>query len=68
MLRLARKTEVIGLERRQAEEERVALDARAAEAQQRITGLEEEQRAADERFAVAQRSLAGARGRCHGAE
>jgi chromosome segregation protein len=61
MLRLARKTDVIGLERRQAEEERVALDARAAEAQQRITGLEEEQRAADERFADAQRSLAGAR-------
>jgi chromosome segregation protein len=61
MLRLARKTEVIGLERRQAEEERVALDARASEAHQRIAGLEEEQRAADQRLAEAQRSLGAAR-------
>jgi chromosome segregation protein len=61
LLRLARKTEVIGLERRQAEEEGVALDARAAEAQQRIAGLEEEQRVADQCFADAQRSLGGAR-------
>ena len=61
MLRLARKTEVIGLERRQAEEERVALDARASEAQHRIAGLEEEQRAADQCFAEAQRSLGAAR-------
>src|SRR5262245_60445827 len=61
MLRLARKTEVIGLERRQAEEERVALDARASEAQQRIAGLEEEQRTSDQCFAEAQRSLGAAR-------
>jgi len=61
MLRLARKTEVIGLERRQAEEERVALDARASEAQQRIAGLEEEHRAADQCFTEAHRSLGGAR-------
>ncbi len=60
-LRLARKTEVIGLERSQAEEERVALDARASEAQQRIAGLEAEQVAADECFVQAQRSLGGAR-------
>jgi chromosome segregation protein len=61
MLRLTRKTEVIGLERRQAEEERVALDARASEAQQRIAALEEEQRAADQCLAEAQRSLGAAR-------
>jgi chromosome segregation protein len=60
-LRLARKTEVIGFERRQAEEECVALDARASEAQQRIAGLEEEQRAADECLSEAQRSLGAAR-------
>jgi chromosome segregation protein len=60
-LRLARKTEVIGFERRQAEEECVALDARAAEAQQKINGLEEEQRAADQCLAEALRNLGGAR-------
>jgi chromosome segregation protein len=60
-LRLARKTEVIGFERRQAEEECVALDARASEAQQKIAGLEEEQRGADQCLADAQRSLGGAR-------
>jgi chromosome segregation protein len=61
MLRLARKAEVIGLERRQADEERVALDERASEAHQRIAGLEEEQRTADQCFAEAQRSLGAAR-------
>jgi chromosome segregation protein len=61
MLRLARKTEVIGFERRQAEEECVVLDARASEAQQKIAGLEEEQRTADHCLAEAQRSLGAAR-------
>jgi chromosome segregation protein len=60
-LRLARKTEVIGFERRQAEEECVALDARATEAQQKIAGLEEQQLAADRSLADAQRSLGAAR-------
>ena len=60
-LRLARKTEVIGLERRQAEDECVALDARTAEGQEAITRLDEEHRAADERLADAQRSLTAAR-------
>jgi chromosome segregation ATPase len=52
---------VIGLERRQAEDECVALDARSSEAQQKIAGLEEEQRGADQCLADAQRSLGGAR-------
>ena len=60
-LRLVRKTEVIGFERRQAEEECVALDARATEAQQTIAGLEEQQLAADRSLADAQRSLGAAR-------
>ena len=60
-LRLARKAEVIGLERRQAEEERVALDARTADAQQAIGRLEENQRVADERLADAQRNLLAAK-------
>jgi len=60
-LRLARKTEVIGFERRQAEEECVALDARATEAQQKIAGLEEQQLAADRSLADAQRNLGAAR-------
>jgi chromosome segregation protein len=60
-LRLARKSEVIGLERRQAEDERVALDARTAEGQEAIARLEAEQRAADERLSDAQRNLAAAK-------
>ncbi len=61
MLRLARKAEVIGLERRQAEEERVALDARAAEGQQAIGRLEDEQRVTDERLSGVQRNLVAAK-------
>jgi chromosome segregation protein len=60
-VRLARKAEVIGLERRQAEDERVALDARAAEGQQAIARLEAEQRTAGERLSDAQRSLLAAK-------
>ena len=60
-VRLARKAEVIGLERRQAEDERVALDARTAEGQQAIARLEEEQRDADARLSDAQRGLLAAR-------
>ena len=60
-LRLARKTEVIGLERRQAEEERTSLDGRSSDAQQAIASLEGEQRLADDRLAEAQRTLTAAR-------
>ena len=60
-LRLARKSEVIGLERRQAEDERVALDARTAEGHEAIARLEAEQRAADEQLSAAQRDLAAAK-------
>jgi chromosome segregation protein len=59
--RLTRKADVIALERRQAEEELVAIDARSAEAQEQIVRLQDEQRIADERLADGQRSLQGAR-------
>jgi chromosome segregation protein len=59
--RLARKADVVALERRRAEEERTALDARYAEARQSIERLQDEQRLADERLAEAQRQLFKAR-------
>jgi chromosome segregation ATPase len=60
-VRLMRKADVIALERRQAEEERVALDARTLEARQSIERLQDEQRIADERLSDAQRRLLDAR-------
>ena len=60
-VRLSRKAEVIALERRQAEEERAALEARHAEAQASIGRLQDEQRLADERLGEAQRRLMQAR-------
>jgi chromosome segregation protein len=57
-VRLTRKAEVIALERRQAEEEQSALDARHSEAESSLGRLLEEQRAADERLGEAQRRLA----------
>jgi chromosome segregation protein len=59
--RLARKAEVIAVERRTAEEERAALEARRTEADASIVRLENEQRTAEERLGEAQRTLAGAR-------
>jgi chromosome segregation protein len=59
--RLSRKAEVIALERRRAEEERTALEARYAEAQQSIDRLQDEQRLADEQLSDAQRRLFEAR-------
>jgi chromosome segregation protein len=59
--RLARKGEVIALERRRADEERTALEARYAEARQSIERLQDEQRVADENLADAQRRLFQAR-------
>ena len=59
--RLARKADVIALERRRAEEERAALEARHAAAQSEIGRLQEEQRRADVRFSDAQRRLTDAR-------
>ena len=59
--RLARKADVIALERRRAEDERATLDARYAEAHAQIGRLQEEQRQADERFTGAQHRLAAAR-------
>ena len=51
----------MALERRQAEEEGVALDARTLEAQQAIERLQDEQRRADQRLSEAQRRLIEAR-------
>jgi len=59
--RLARKDEVIALERRTAEEERAALEARRSEADASSVRLESEQHAAEERLGDAQRTLADAR-------
>jgi chromosome segregation protein len=59
--RLARKAEVIAVERRTAEEERAALESRRSEADASIVRLEHEQRGAEERLADAQRTLAEAR-------
>ena len=59
--RLARKADVIAVERRTAEEERAALEARRSEAATSIVRLESEQRAAEERLSDAQRTLADAR-------
>jgi chromosome segregation protein len=60
-VRLARKTDQIGLERRRAEEERAAADARRQEAEAATERLLETQREADVRLGDAQRRLAEAR-------
>jgi chromosome segregation protein len=59
--RLAQKGEQLLRERRQAEEERDALDRRQVEAQESIVRLEHDQRSADERLTMAQRRLFDAR-------
>jgi len=61
IVRLARKAEVIAVERRTAEEERRALETRRRDAEESIVRLESEQRAAEERLGEAQRTLAAAR-------
>ncbi len=59
--RLAQKSEQLARERRQAEEERDALDRRQEEARLSITRLEGDQRSSDERLTIAQRRLFEAR-------
>ena len=59
--RLARKAEVIELERRQAEEEQALLNARHAEAEASIERLLDEQRGAEASLSEAQRLLTAAR-------
>ncbi len=59
--RLAQKGEQLVRERRQAEEERDALDRRQLEARESIGRLEHDQRSADERLTVTQRRLFDAR-------
>jgi chromosome segregation protein len=60
-LRLARKADVVALERRRAEEERAALESRRTEAEASIARLAEEQRLVEEELGEAQRRLAAAR-------
>ena len=59
--RLAQRAEQLVRERRQAEEERDAIDRRQEEARASIARLENDQRLADERLTVAQRRLFEAR-------
>jgi len=59
--RLARKAEIIALERRRAEEERTVLEARRIETEESIGRLAEEQGEAEGRLSEAQRRLADAR-------
>ncbi len=59
--RLARKAELLALDRRRAEQEGSVLDQRQAEARESIATLEIQQREADERFTSAQSRLAAAR-------
>ena len=59
--RLARKGEVIAIERRSAEDERASLDARLAEAQESVGRLLEEQQQTEEQLSLAQRRLIAAR-------
>jgi chromosome segregation protein len=60
-VRLGRKTGIIALERRRAEEERTALEARCAEVEVSIEQLAEAQRLADMQLTGAQRRLYQAR-------
>ena len=60
-LRLSRKSDVLAMERRRAEEERTALEARRAEAEVSIARLADEQRVVEEELGEAQRRLAAAR-------
>ena len=59
--RLAQKSEQLGRERRQAEDERETIDRRQDEARASITQLENDQREADDRLTAAQRRLFEAR-------
>jgi chromosome segregation protein len=59
--RLARKAELLAVERNRAEEEGRQLDQRQAEARESISRIEAQQREADERFTNAQRRLFAAR-------
>jgi len=60
-LRLSRKSDLVAMERRRAEEERAALEARRAEAEVSLAKLADEQRVIEEDLGEAQRRLATAR-------
>ncbi len=60
-LRLSRKSDLVAMERRRAEEERAALETRRADAEISMARLAEEQRVIEEELGEAQRRLAAAR-------
>ena len=59
--KVQKKTELLEIERRGAEEQRRSLEARQREARESIARLEQEQRAADEKLSRAQHRLGDAR-------
>ncbi|MCM3881291.1 MAG: chromosome segregation protein SMC [Vicinamibacterales bacterium] len=59
--RVAKKAELVAIERRGAEEQRDGFDARQREARESIARLDQEQRAADSRLSQAQHRLGDAR-------
>ena len=59
--KVQKKFELLGIERRGAEEQRQGLDARQREARESIARLDGEQRAADEKLSQAQHRLGDAR-------
>jgi len=60
-LRLSRKSDLVAMERRRAEEERAALETRRADAEISMARLAEEQRVIEDELGEAQRRLAAAR-------
>ncbi len=59
--KVRRRAELVAIERRGADEQRVGIEGRQREARESITRLEQEQRAADEKLSQAQRRLGDAR-------
>ena len=59
--KVQKKSELLEIERRGAEEQRLGLEARQREARESIARLEQEQRAADEKLSQAQHRLGDAR-------
>jgi chromosome segregation protein len=59
--KLGKKAELVGIERRSADEQRQGLEARQREARDSIVRLEHDQRVADDKLSQAQHRLGGAR-------
>jgi chromosome segregation protein len=61
LYKLGKKAELVGIERRSADEQRQGLEARQREARDSIARLEHDQRVADDKLSQAQHRLGGAR-------